>query len=313
MERSSKTPPFAASLRAPSADAAPTVSDGLALPDAGERTRNCASITVLTGDGSGKVVRLGAADVVCGRDTDVELCLADSSLSRRHARFFRVGHETYVQDLGSTNGTFLRGERIDGPVTLRDGDHVQLGSDRVLRYSLRDVFEEDAAFELYESSVRDLTSGAFNRAHFDECIEAELAHRARNATPLALLLLDVDSFKQVNDAHGHVIGDLVLRVLASNIQRMLRPADLLFRYGGDEFVVLCRDTNRRNALILADRIRASVERLPLTVGSNELSISVSIGVAAAPEDDPQQSLLATADRAMFQAKGGRRRAPPPRV
>ncbi|MBI3179634.1 MAG: diguanylate cyclase, partial [Deltaproteobacteria bacterium] len=136
-----------------------------------------------------------------------------------------------MQDLASTNGTFVRGERITGPVRLHDGDQVQLGPDRVLRYSLRDILEEDAAFELYDSSVRDSTSGAFNRRHFDERLGAELAFAARGAQPLALLLLDIDEFKGVNDAHGHLVGDKVLGVLTANIQRMLRPTDSLFRYG----------------------------------------------------------------------------------
>jgi diguanylate cyclase (GGDEF)-like protein len=115
------------------------------------------------------------------------------------------------------------------------------------------------------------------------------------------LLLDIDEFKQVNDAHGHVVGDVVLRVLSADVQRLLRPGDSLARYGGDEFAVLCRDTSLRNALILAERIRLSIERLPFCTGGNDFHITVSVGVAGIP-GGAQGSLLADADAALQRAK-----------
>lgn len=281
----------------------PTLSDGLgpARPEAAGRNR--ASITVLTGDGLGRVVRLEKTGIVCGSGADADLQLPDASVSSRHARFFLADQQAYVADLGSASGTFVRGARVVAPLRLSHGDHVQLGPNRVLGYSMRDAAEEDAAIELYDSAVRDPTSGAFNRRHFDERLELELSRAARTGSPLSLLLLDVDDFKVVNDTHGHLVGDLVLKVLASSIARLLRPSDALFRYGGDELVVLCRDTTLRNALILAGRIRRSVERLPMSFANNDFRISVSAGVAVTTGADRSAgSLLAAADRAMYQAK-----------
>ncbi len=209
--------------------------------------------------------------------------------------------EVYVQDLGSRTGTFVGGKLIDGPRRLADGDQIGLGPDRLLRFNLYDINQEDAALQLYDLCIVDATSGAFNRRHFDERLEAERLFAIRSSKPIALLLLDVDEFKQVNDTHGHIVGDVVLRVLSANVQRLLRPSDSLARFGGDEFTVLCRETSLRNGLILAERIRSSIERLPFRTGGNDFNVTVSIGVAGIP-GGAQGSLLADADAALQRAK-----------
>jgi two-component system cell cycle response regulator len=258
-------------------------------------------LMVLNGDRVGMLVPLDAA-VVLGRGLDVDVYLIDPSLSRRHARFFREGDQVCVEDLGSTNGTFVGSERIMGPIRLRDGDRIQLGPGTLLRYALQDAVEEEVAMQLYESSIRDAASGVFNRRHFEQRLLAETAFADGHRTPLSLLLVDIDRFKLVNDDYGHLVGDSVLRVVAANMQRMLRPEDVLARYGGDEFVVLCRDTTSKNARIVADRIRASNERLALTAQGNEFHVTSSIGVACAESPTECKSLLAMADGALYAAK-----------
>jgi len=282
----------------------PTLSDDLACAKPGAEQKDVPSLTVMTGDRTGMRIRLGSTDLVVGRSSDAGVHLADASLSRRHARFFRVDDQVYVQDLKSTNGTFVGGKRVVSPVALQDGDQVQLGANRVLLYNLTSTTEDEAARRLYETAVKDPTSGAFNRRHFDSRLETEKAFAEHSGAPIALLLIDIDEFKQVNDAHGHVLGDSVLLVLAASVQRMLKPNDTLVRYGGDEFVVLCRDTTLRNGLILAERIRAEAERLPFSVSGNELHITVSVGVASGRSSDGAwATLVESADRAMFRAKG----------
>ncbi len=283
-------------------DGAPTLSDALGGTTPKFVPRDRPSVTVIQGEGVGTLIPLGGGDVVFGRDKDVA-GLADPGLSRRHARFFCVDHQNYVEDLGSANGTFVRGLRIGSPVRLEDGDLIQLGPDRILRFSLYDTDEENAAVRLYESSIQDPTTGAFNRRYLDDRIELELKSAKENAKPLALLLFDIDDFKSVNDSHGHQLGDKVLRVVSANIQRMLKPDDVLARYGGDEFVALCRETTLTNGLILAERIRSSTERLRFSGRGNEFQVTVSIGVASTLGDgDTGESLIGTADRALYQAK-----------
>jgi diguanylate cyclase (GGDEF)-like protein len=286
----------------PRLESIPTLSTGLASearsPSPGLRPL----LTLLSGDRVGMLVPLGEADIVLGRGLHVDVYLNDPGLSRRHARFFRDGDQVCVEDLGSTNGTFVGAERIVGPIRLRDGDRIQLGSGTLLRYALQDAFEEEVAMQLYESSIRDAASGAFNRRHFEQRFVAEAQFAERRDSPLSLLLVDIDQFKLVNDDFGHLVGDSVLRVVAANMQRMLRPDDVLARYGGDEFVVLCRDTTLKNARILAERIRVSNERLALMAQGNEFHITSSIGVACAGERDEFNALVATADRALYAAK-----------
>ena len=289
-------------------DETPTFTDALAGASRMGLPKDRHTLTVLTGDFAGKQVRLDEDDIFAGRGAGTALHFADPSLSRRHARFFRVGHDTHVGDMNSTNGTFVNGRRVLGSMKLFDGDHVRLGAHRLLRYTLCDATEEQAAHELYESSVRDPTSGAYNRSYFDERFAVERAFVARQRKSLSLLMLDIDDFKQINDSHGHIAGDGALRVVAACAQRLLRPKDVLVRYGGDEFIVLCRDMTSNNALILAERIRGSIQRLVLSASGNDFRVNVSIGAATATDELGCRSLIDSADAAMFRAKRSARNA-----
>jgi diguanylate cyclase (GGDEF)-like protein len=118
-------------------------------------------------------------------------------------------------------------------------------------------------------------------------------------------MLDIDHFKLVNDAHGHAVGDAVLRVLVRLLERIVRPEDVLARYGGEEFVVLAREISTDNANILADRICAQVAALELPWQDSTIRITVSVGVATQSTDsvyDSPQGLVAAADSAMYEAK-----------
>jgi diguanylate cyclase (GGDEF)-like protein len=282
------------------ADETPTLSERLGGGVAASSARNRPSLTVLNGTHVGALLVLGARELVVGRARDSGVGFADPWLSRRHARFFRKGAVYFVQDLSSSNGTFVSGKRLDGDaVRIHDGDQVQLGSQLTLRFNWFSESEQAAALQVYESSVRDDTSGAYNRRY----LEAQLAASpAGDEGEPALLLFDVDAFKTVNDTHGHIVGDAVLRVLAASVQRLLRPGDTLARFGGDEFVVLCPDTSRRNGLILAERLRASVARLPFSAGGNDFRVTVSVGVAECDWGSEVSGRVAAADQAMYRAK-----------
>jgi diguanylate cyclase (GGDEF)-like protein len=124
-------------------------------------------------------------------------------------------------------------------------------------------------------------------------------------------LVDIDHFKRVNDTHGHVVGDAVLQLVAGNIQRMLRPYDVLCRYGGEEFVVMARATSARNAEILAERIRHHIEAMRFEIAGESASVTVSVGVAAlgpGVANVDAEALLQAADEALYAAKeSGRNR------
>lgn len=261
-------------------------------------------LTVLRGDPLGRVIRVEDGDIVIGRSEKASFALADPALSWIHARIFRRGRQIYIEDLASANGTFINEHRIHHPVQLRDGDRIRLGEQTILKLALADALEEDAATRMYESTVRDAVTSVHNRRYLEERLAAEISFAERHEDTLAVMLIDVDNFKHINDEHGHHVGDAVLRVVAAAIQRILRPEDLLARYGGDEFVVLARRITRENACIMAERIRAHVQDLefPEVLA---VRVTVSIGltaVAPALERCEPSQALTVADTAMYEAK-----------
>ncbi len=261
-------------------------------------------LTVLAGEQLGHVLRVGPEGVVLGRSDDSDLALSDPGLSWSHAKVTQQKDGVYIEDLGSTNGTFVRGLRITQPTLLEDGDRIRLGGHTVLKLTLADELEEHAAQRLYESVVRDSLTGVHNRRYFEERLEAEVAFALRHGASLAVLFVDVDHFKQVNDMFGHNVGDAVLRIIATSIERVLRPGDILARFGGEEFAIAARSIATRNAEILAERIRRYIAELTLPL-EGELTLTVSIGVAAIDSGQGARdgiSLLAAADAAMYRAK-----------
>lgn len=155
-------------------------------------------------------------------------------------------------------------------------------------------------------SVTDPLTGAFNRRHFFVVGERRFAHALLALEPVCVLLLDVDNFKAINDAHGHAAGDRVLIEVARACKASLRDADLLARYGGEEFVALLPATDLPQALLIAERVRTSVaESYVVTDAGAAVQPTVSVGVALrAGALRSFDGLLAQADAAMYEAKRG---------
>jgi diguanylate cyclase (GGDEF)-like protein len=267
-----------------------------------------ATLTVLSGLNAGQVFALDGLDHIIGRGTEADLWLEDPAISRLHTRVARRpdGH-FLLEDMGSTNGTFVGGRKVEGRVDLQNGDRIQIGPNLMLRFSLTDDAEEELQRRLYESSTRDALTRAFNRKYLNERLIAEIAHARRHKTQLSLLMIDLDRFKEVNDVHGHLAGDMVLRVVASHVARLIRIEDVLARYGGEEFVILVRSTTLSDAAKLAERVRSTVERLQVTAptGGATLAITTSIGVSSLAELAPEAGgteLIATADARLYRAK-----------
>jgi two-component system cell cycle response regulator len=274
------------------------------------RPRGHALLLGLTGAQQGAVFALHGRTVELGRDPDVQVSLDDDAVSSHHARLVHRPDGTYLIDGGGGSGTFVNEHRIEEPRKLADGDHVRVGNS-VLKFSLVDELEERALTRLYELTVRDPLTSAYNRRYLMTHLRSELAFAARHEMWVSLLLVDIDRFKLVNDNFGHVVGDVVLQLVAGTMQRLLRPYDALCRYGGEEFVIVARNTSLRNAEILAQRLRRQVERLRFDVDGSPRSVTVSIGVAAVrpePGFDETLALLGAADRALYAAKAAGRNA-----
>ena len=158
---------------------------------------------------------------------------------------------------------------------------------------------------LKELNTVDVMTGIKNRAYFDTAFEQEWRRAIRQGHPMSLMLLDVDHFKQVNDTHGHLIGDECLRAIVLIIRSVLRrPADILARYGGEEFVILLPYVEIDNAMFLAEQIRAKIEQAELQLDSLVLRATVSIGVGSKPpaEGKNRKDFIAAVDAALYRAK-----------
>jgi two-component system cell cycle response regulator len=153
-------------------------------------------------------------------------------------------------------------------------------------------------------SVRDSLTGLWNHRYAMEALRREGERCDRYPQPLSLLMVDIDLFKDVNDAHGHLAGDAVLREVARTLQAGTRGVDVLGRYGGEEFVLILPHTPREQALRTAERLRKGVEEAVVRVDEAEVRVTVSIGVATfpSPEVKAPADLLAAADAALYRAK-----------
>ncbi|MGD0448818.1 MAG: diguanylate cyclase [Candidatus Dormibacteria bacterium] len=163
--------------------------------------------------------------------------------------------------------------------------------------------------ELREAAVTDPLTGLYNNRWLRDAGERDLASSARDHTNLALLLLDIDHFKTVNDSSGHAAGDLVLQRVATRLRGSVRTEDAVVRYGGEEFVVLLRRCGVAEAVTIAEALRSAVRQVPLPADCPLEQLTVSIGIAAYPEDGTDLDLLlGAADRAMYTSKhAGRNR------
>ncbi|HMJ10778.1 MAG TPA: GGDEF domain-containing protein [Polyangiaceae bacterium] len=261
------------------------------------------------GPEQGVVFAMHGASALIGRESNVEVSLREDTISRMHARLSRHDSLVYVEDLGSQNGTFINDEPICQPTCLLDGDYLRLGSCTILKFSMTDELEERALCTLFELTLRDPLTRLYNRRYFDDRLKSEFSFARRHVSALALLLVDIDHFKVVNDTHGHLVGDRVLQCVAQTIRRAVRPEDVLARYGGEEFVLLARGMSAGGAEILAERIRHAFEHSRFQVADRNLELTVSVGVsnldANAPCSGPEE-LVRWADEALYEAKAAGR-------
>ena len=268
-------------------------------------------ITLLAGPAPGAIHRLEGQSLTIGRSPSADVHIAHEALSRLHARLFRVDDAVFLEDLNSANGTYVREKRISEAVRVFDGDRVELGRSIVFKVVVQDALEEQAALRVYSSSVRDALTGLFNRHFFQDRFESEFAYAKRHNTLLTVILLDIDWFKAVNDAHGHPAGDAVLRAVGAALARITRKEDLSARYGGEEFVLLFRAASLDDARVTAERIRRAVEATEIAWQGRILRVTASVGVATvhrARMCATPAELLALADLALYAAKrSGRNR------
>lgn len=266
--------------------------------------RKHALLFTLAGPQQGQLFPVHGTTIWVGRSPQMSVCLDDEAVSAEHAHVTRRSDGYHVVDHSSRNGTYVNDDRVTGSRLLIDGDHIQFGN-TIVKFSMVDELEERALSNLFDLTVRDPLTRAFNRRYLNAHLRSELAYAMRRHTSLAVLLIDIDHFKRVNDTYGHGVGDVVLQLVANGIQRLLRPYDVLCRYGGEEFVVVARDMSARNAEILAQRIRRQIEGMRFEAGTIATTVTVSVGATSLQPHgggDDIEALLRTVDTALYDAK-----------
>jgi diguanylate cyclase (GGDEF)-like protein len=260
-----------------------------------------AYLVVIAGPSFGEMYRLRGDRVVLGRGDKADIRVVDDGISREHAAVQREGGKVVIVDLGSTNGIYWNGARVPRQ-ELADGDKISIGASTILKFTVQDHLEEHLQKQLFESALRDGLTNTFNRRYFLDRLHGELRFAVRHRKPLALLFVDIDHFKKINDTYGHQAGDQVLAAVARIIMTTLRAEDVLARYGGEEFAVICREIGLDGAVALGTRLCAAIGARPFEVGGQQIAVNVSVGAAVDGGRPEAQALIAAADAAMYEAK-----------
>jgi two-component system, cell cycle response regulator len=267
-----------------------------------------AYLLVLAGPQFGEMFPLSEGrELLIGRRDDADVQIRDDGVSRRHATIRVEGHGAVLLDQGSANGTYVNGARVP-EARFEDGARVQIGGHTILKFVWADEVEALYQMRLAEGALQDPLTGLYNRRHLDDRLGSELAASLRHGRAMALLMIDVDHFKEVNDRHGHLAGDEALKMVAFVLRGAVRKEDVLARYGGEEFVVIARETPLDGARALGERIRRAVEKSRCACQGAELGVTVSIGVTVSvgPSDyvpgRSERELVEAADRALYAAK-----------
>jgi diguanylate cyclase (GGDEF)-like protein len=266
-----------------------------------------AQLVVIFGADLGRRIEVGPRAIEIGRAPTCDIPIDHESVSRRHARVLRKGTAYWVEDLGSTNGTFLNDGRVAAH-DLAQGDQLKIGR-TIFKFMTGSKLEASYHEEIYRLMTFDGLTGIYNKRYFHEALarEASRAHRYRR--DFSLIMFDVDHFKEKNDTFGHLAGDRILKDLAGVVKEKLRSEDVLARVGGEEFAVLAPEVGIAGASEVAEKVRRVVQATAFRFEGDTIPTTVSVGVASwMGQEDRPDAIYGRADGALYRAKqGGRNR------
>jgi|SRR6218665_606146 len=267
-----------------------------------------AALVVIYGLELGRKYDLRTEETLIGRSAKAEIQVDQESISRNHACITTSGRGVFIKDLGSTNGTFVNDELVNGETALRNGDLVKIGR-TIFKFIAGGNIETAYHDEIYRLTTMDGLTQIYNRRYFEEALEREVSRSRRYERSLALVMFDVDHFKLVNDRHGHLAGDYVLKQLASTLRTRIRREDVFARYGGEEFGMLLPEVDLSGAVTLADKARRLVDKQRFEFDKNVIPVTISLGVAVLePSHRDLVDLKRAADGKLYEAKAtGRNR------
>ncbi|APR75812.1 GGDEF family protein [Minicystis rosea] len=243
-----------------------------------------------------------------GRGADNHILLDGDAVSRRHAHFEQRGPGWGVADQGSTNGTYCNDEQISRDVVLRNGDRVKIGPTIFKFLSGADV-EAQYHEEIYRMTIIDGLTQIHNKRYFYEALEREILRARRHERGLAILLFDIDHFERINEVHGHLAGDFVLKELARIVQARIRRDEVFARYGGEEFSIILPETSLEGAVALGETLRQKVSEHVFVFQEDVIKVTISVGATLLKDSDRiGNDLIKRADgRLSFAKDNGRNR------
>ncbi len=283
-----------------------TIISSLGELDGNQLSTPC--LLVIAGQHIGKLYPLDKKNsITVGRSSDCEIWIEDNTISRKHFRIDPTPQGFTITDLKSTNGTYINHTRIQ-TVPLHAGDKIQISRDTIIQF---DYFDEDQKLseqKRYEMGVKDPFTGAFNKSYFLQRINDEFSFSYRQDIPLSLVLFDIDHFKLINDTHGHLAGDQILQEVSQIVFGSIRRDDVFCRYGGEEFVIIMRNTPCQAAVNLAERLRLKIEAHDFQYENTAIRVTISAGVSTLSGKNFRDyvMMIANVDDYLYKSKGGGR-------
>jgi len=267
-----------------------------------QRVSRSAALVVIHGEDLGRKYDLQGKDLTIGRSSKSDIPIDQDSVSRHHARVFHDGSRVMVEDLKSTNGTFVNDEQIDEEHRLKNNDLIKVGR-TILKFIASNNIEAAYHDEIYRLTTVDGLTQVSNRRYFEDTLDRELSRCRRYHRSLSLVMVDVDHFKKINDTWGHLAGDAVLKEVATTIRGRIRREDVIARYGGEEFALLLPEIDLKGAVAMAEKVRKLVEKHRFVFDDQQIPVTVSCGVASlAKKNETGPALVKRADEKLYQAK-----------
>lgn len=258
---------------------------------------------LIEGSPLGKKFPLVTSKIRLGRGRKADLSIDDNSVSQLHAEVIIQKNDVFIEDLESTNGTFVNDEKVTSKTALKEGDIIRIGK-TIFKFLPAGNIEN-----IYHEKMRDLATiddltQIFNKKYTVDYLASEFSRCKTLRIPLSLIIFDIDFFKKLNDQHGHLAGDYALRKICAILKdRVLRSEDIFGRYGGEEFLIVLPESTLQKACEIAERLRLTIENYPFEYETQKLPLTISVGVCELEFGMKEvEDLIKRADQALYKAK-----------
>ena len=276
--------------------------------------RRAACLVQYSGSNLGKRYSLDSDSITVGRSPKADICLDEPSVSRSHSKFIINGGLISIEDLGSSNGTYVNDKKLKTVLQLNDQDIIRLGN-ILFKFFANENIDGIVHDKIYRMATIDAGTELYNKKYLLDTLKSEFKFSKAYKQPLSIIYYDLDHFKRVNDTYGHSAGDQVLKEASKLIKQTLRKTDVLCRFGGEEFIVILPNTEQDKAVDLAERLRIVMENkiFDLTTEVDDAKKicqhrqTISLGVAQLNSQmESELELLEVADKMLYMSKNSGR-------